>query len=371
MYNVRNLIAATFVLTSLLLEGNCKNSTSKRLRILDTRRYLNLSEQYKFLNDLHDLAPKSFNLEILGDTFIEGKDYKNDIYIAKFGKASAPVVLFECGLHAREWISSAACLYLIQKLTQKFSAKKKKEKKGAVLNYQWHILPMMNPDGYNISHVGERMYRKNGRPVSTMNVSREHMAACRCDEKPNDCRGVDLNRNFPTGWGQGNERFQRESSLPCFEFYKGSHPLSEPETKIIDQHISSQGEQVIGAFSIHSYGREIYHPKNYLSESDEDQVRGEELKHLLDFAAAFNKNPKFGIGSAASLLGSADLEGGLVDDFYYTTKNINISYTIELDPHVESPIGFELPASQIHAVGKYLWNVVRKIAKQFDVLYPK
>ncbi len=44
---------------------------------------------------------------------------------------------------------------------------------------------------------------------------------CRCDENPEDCLGVDLNRNFPSGWGLGSTKFMEDSSLPCMEMYKG------------------------------------------------------------------------------------------------------------------------------------------------------
>ena len=42
---------------------------------------------------------------------------------------------------------------------------------------QWHIAPLLNPDGYQYSRTEDRMWRKNRRKVSG-----------------SACRGVDLNR---------------------------------------------------------------------------------------------------------------------------------------------------------------------------------
>ena len=38
---------------------------------------------------------------------------------------------------------------------------------------------------------------------------------------PGGCLGVDLNRNFPSGWGEGHKTFVVDSSLPWTGVYKG------------------------------------------------------------------------------------------------------------------------------------------------------
>ena len=46
------------------------------------------------------MIKKNNSFKILGDTYIDGKDYKNDIYIAKFGKTSG--ILVSCELNIRD-----------------------------------------------------------------------------------------------------------------------------------------------------------------------------------------------------------------------------------------------------------------------------
>ncbi|XP_023329357.1 zinc carboxypeptidase isoform X2 [Eurytemora carolleeae] len=307
--------------------------SKKKFDILNTGRYLKLSEQYEFLKEISELAEDTVQLEVIGNTYIEGKDYQNDIYLVTIGNNSDYVVFFDCGNHAREWISSAVCLYLIQELASVFE-NADEHSENVMLNYQWQFIPVLNPDGYHLSHVKDRMQRKNGRPVSSMNLTQEQNDACRCDVHPDECSGVDLNRNFPGGFGKGNQRFVRESNLPCFEMYRGAHALSEPETLALDKHISSLDDKVLAAISIHSYGKEIYYPQGWLPDDHKNQIKGENKTLLTDFADAFNEKLKFVVGNAAKLLGEEELEGGGSDDYYYMTKNINLTYTIELDPHM-------------------------------------
>jgi len=350
--------------------------SKERFDILNTSKYLKLEEQFQFLHRLHNLASPVMKLEVLGNTFIEGKEFENDIYLVEFGDKTAPVIFFDCGIHAREWIASATCLFLIQKLASVFHNLKTKKKirkdEEPISKFRWQFIPMLNPDGYNLSHTEDRMYRKNGRPYDKLRFSNSQIEKnCSCEEKPQECRGVDLNRNFPAGWGEGSESFARDSGFPCKEMYRGPHPLSEPETKILDKHITSLGDQIIGAFSFHSYGQEIYHPKGWLSDEDKDQIHGTPRKLLEEFAEFFNKPMKFGIGNVYTLLGTEDLEGGTTDDYYFTNKNINVTYTIELDPHLDDyEVGFELDASRIRPVGIKMWKALKRMAEKFQDMYP-
>ena len=62
---------------------------------------------------------------------------------------------------------------------------------------QWPIIPLANPDGYEYTRTHDRMWRKN-----TVNIP------------GTSCIGVDINRNFPEGYGVG------ASKNPCSEVYQ-------------------------------------------------------------------------------------------------------------------------------------------------------
>ena len=65
------------------------------------------------------------------------------------------------------------------------------------------------------------MHRKNRRPWRTLPKLPEEMEVkCEDDGK---CEGVDLNRNFPSGWGEGYKDFVKDSIKPWTDVYKGVH----------------------------------------------------------------------------------------------------------------------------------------------------
>ena len=55
----------------------------------------------------------------------------------------------DCGIHAREWISPAFCLYAIDRLVER-------EREKLLQNYDFYIIPVANPDGYEYSWTGNR-----------------------------------------------------------------------------------------------------------------------------------------------------------------------------------------------------------------------
>lgn len=58
--------------------------------------------------------------------------------------SSKPAILIDAGIHAREWIAPATALYFINQLVEEESNQK-------MLDVDWYIIPLMNPDGYDYS----------------------------------------------------------------------------------------------------------------------------------------------------------------------------------------------------------------------------
>jgi hypothetical protein len=82
------------------------------------------------------------------------------------------------------------------------------------------IIPMVNPDGtHDFLNLSSRTGRKNGRVTST-----DPLHALR--------QGVDLNRNYPLGWGIHGEK-RTTSGRTTSAYYRGPKPASEPETQAI------------------------------------------------------------------------------------------------------------------------------------------
>ena len=110
--------------------------------------------------------------------FSIGKTYENrDIPGIKIGTGSIPVVI-NGGIHAREWISPITVTYFAD-----FLASTDPRAQDLLSKFTFHLIPVLNPDGYEYTRTNNRMWRKNREP-----------------NPGTDCAGTDINRNFAFKW---------------------------------------------------------------------------------------------------------------------------------------------------------------------------
>jgi len=86
-----------------------------------------------------------------------GKSYENrDIKIIKIGEGVAdktkPIIFIDSGIHAREWIGPAFTTYLVQELIDGYTSGNS-DIKPLVQKFDWYIVPVVNPDGYEYTHT--------------------------------------------------------------------------------------------------------------------------------------------------------------------------------------------------------------------------
>ncbi|MGE0144463.1 MAG: M14 family zinc carboxypeptidase [Planctomycetota bacterium] len=100
-------------------------------------------------------------------------------------------------------------------------------------DYEIWLVPCVNPDGVNHVWAVDDLWRKNRRNNGTN-------------------FGVDLNRNYPTGFGLCGSSTNTGSQT-----YRGPSPASEPETQTMRALIASVRPEIY--IDIHSSGREVLH----------------------------------------------------------------------------------------------------------------
>jgi len=255
---------------------------------------------------------------------IEGRDLRV-IRIKGTNAGTKRTIYLNSGIHAREWIGPATAVYLIQNLAEKYGNDPEVTR---LLNaIEFVITPESNPDGYVYSWNSDRMWRKN-----------------RNQNQGNTCKGVDLNRNFDVYWGTDS------SSNRCAEDYHGTSAASEPETRSIQNLVSSLGNK-IGAIDIHSYGQYIMRPYGWTNALHPDEVILRQLgSSIVNAIRGVN-------GAVYSNIRSAELYpvSGASDD-WFTVKLGLWGFCFELRDN--GRYGFRLPEDQILPTGQEIFAAI-------------
>lgn len=140
--------------------------------------------------------------------------------------AGAPHVMVNANIHGPEWIGSQVARAFLSSLDDDPRGRALVEKAHV------HVLPVLNPDGY-------------ARTEARAGVGR--MRDLRWNEN-----GVDLNRNFPLPYGRTPSSWPGAGSARAGDAtYRGTHALSEPETRALADYLSSVS--LHASASLHSF----------------------------------------------------------------------------------------------------------------------
>nr|XP_039268566.1 carboxypeptidase B-like [Styela clava] len=228
-----------------------------------------------------------------------------------------PAFVINCGIHAREWITPATCLYTANKLMNEYNMNMTIT--HLMNGVDFYLIPSSNPDGYAYTWSNDRMWRKT-RSKSDM-----------CDT----CIGVDPNRNWDFHWGEAGS-----SSDCCSESYKGSVAFSEIETKNQRDFVESI-ENVRAYIDVHSYSQTWMYPYGYTKSPAPDAAILEKIGRDSVSAISSVDSHVFQTGSISDVVYVAS---GSTADFFYS-KGIKCSWGAELRD--TGKYGFILPEDQI------------------------
>lgn len=278
--------------------------------------YHTLQEIYAHLDDLAKKYPQNVEVIIGGKTY-EGRQIKG--VKLSFG-SNKPGIVIEGGIHAREWISPATVLYIIDR----FLNSKDPQVRGLAEANDWYIFPSTNPDGYVYTHTQNRLWRKTRKPYSTF------------------CYGSDPNRNWGYRWNTGGA-----SSNPCAETYAGTAAFSDIETKTLSTYLQSISHKFYAFVSFHSYSQLLLFPY------------GHTTAHLENYDELYAIGKK-SIDALAQKYGTYYRLGNIAETIYVATGSSvdwikgglgkSIAYTYELRDR--GRYGFLLPENQIVPTGE-------------------
>lgn len=267
------------------------------------------------------------------------------------GQSEKPKIWLNGGQHAREWIAPATTMYAAQRLLTDYK-KGDKQVKQMMDKFEFVVAPVVNPDGYEFTFTGNRLWRKNRR------------------DNKDGTMGVDLNRNWQNHWGEGGA-----STNPGSIDYQGPSAASEPEVQGVQKYISGLKNKVSG-IDFHSYGELMLRSKGWTKQTSKDEnmlvkaadnmvnavkkVRGTSYKSEMaaglypttgsmdDWMSENAKNPP-----TEEELGEGHGEGHTKDGIW------GHGWTIELAGSEHGNHGFLLPPSEIIPVSKEMFEGIK------------
>ncbi|KAK2139154.1 hypothetical protein LSH36_1992g00007 [Paralvinella palmiformis] len=242
-------------------------------------------------------------------------------------------IWIDAGIHAREWISHTTALYLAEMLISGYT--QDKFIRHMVDNYDWYILPCLNPDGYNYTWTTDRLWRKT-----------RHL------DTKSGCLGTDLNRNFDFKWG-------------CSSNYRGSRPYSDPESRALVDFIKSsvrKGTWLL-FITLHSKGQLVLSPWGYTSVKPAGYPQLEQVGKALTDAMSVRHNNKYRFGSAARVLYHSS---GTSRDWAHGVAGIPYVYTIELRGKIND--NWLISPSNIIPNGEEMWAGVQAAIRTIERL---
>ncbi|KAB0342745.1 hypothetical protein FD754_019671 [Muntiacus muntjak] len=345
--NVKVHLNASGILFSVLLENvedliqqqTSNDTISPRASNSYYEQYHSLNEIYSWMEVMTERYPDMVEKIHIGSSY-----EKYPLYVLKVSKKeqrAKNAMWIDCGIHAREWISPAFCLWFVGSVTYNYG--KEKMYTNLLKHMDFYIMPVVNVDGYDYTWKKDRMWRKN-----------------RSLHENNACVGTDLNRNFASKhWcGEG------ASSDSCSQVYCGTYPESEPEVKAVADFLRRNIKHVRAYISMHSYSQKIVFPYSYSRSRSKDHEELSLVAREAVYAIGnIDRNIRYTHGSGSE---SLYLAPGGSDDWIYDL-GIKYSFTIELRD--KGRYGFLLPERFIRptcsealvAVAKIASHVVRNV----------
>jgi murein tripeptide amidase MpaA len=282
----------------------------------------------QWLQDLQNTYPNWASRVDIGASYEGRRIYALHVSNAA---ATAPAIFIHCTIHAREWITTTTCAYIIQQLLTKDT--------NFLQYFNWVFIPVLNVDGYTYTHSSSsnRLWRKNRQPNTG-----------------STCVGTDLNRNYGTGWGGPGA-----DTNPCGETYRGTAGFSGTELRVERVYFNTW-DNVAAFVDIHAYGGMWMSPWGYTYSypptTDWNRMNAIMVQSVNAVRSVNGRS--YSYGSVANTIYQAS---GGSNDWSYGEGGVIPSYAIEC-----SGTSFTAPVSQIVPVGSEIYAGIIAMARMIQ-----
>ncbi|XP_037785115.1 carboxypeptidase B-like [Penaeus monodon] len=293
-------------------------------------RYMYYAEIVSYIEELPAKYPDEVQVEEIGRSVEDRPIYQIIITRNDSRSTEKPVIFIEAGIYAREWVSPASALYLVNRLLE--------DSPSLSQEAEWRVVPLLNPDGYVYSWSHDRLWKKNRAPSATP-----------------DCSGVDLNKNFGFYWGEIGSSID-----PCSNMFHGPSPFSEPETRALRDAIYEVQNRTKAYISLHSFGQTFSYPRTI--RDDANRTSAEELERI---AEGMRERIEATSGATYTVIRSPEslIIGGTSEN-WVASQGVPYVYTMELRDKGETV--FHLPEHLIAETGEDVWAAMKYLSGQFE-----
>lgn len=235
-----------------------------------------------------------------------------------------PSIWIDSTIHAREWISTSTNMFITWSLIHEYATDPLVQSFRDT--YDFYILTVVNPDGYDYTWTDDRLWRKSRQPNAG-----------------SACVGADVNRNFDFQWMTVGA-----SDQPCSETYAGPAPYSEPEAQAVADYVLSLNGIWDLFWTLHTYGQLYMSPFGYTVALPPNYDAMERVGLAAVQTIFETHGETYTFGPAGRVL---YLSSGTSRDWAAGVPLIPFVYTLEL----RDLNSFVLPPSEIVPTGEEIW----------------
>ncbi|KAI0142975.1 hypothetical protein GGR57DRAFT_372720 [Xylariaceae sp. FL1272] len=291
----------------------------------------------QYWSELQATFSNNSELISIGESF-EGRPIQGIHLWGSGGKGSKPAIFFNGNVHAREWITSMVVEYILYQLVIGYPGDPLVQ--NVLDNYDFYVLPIVNPDGFVYTQTTDRLWRKNRQVRSNATAI-----------------GTDINRNWLVGWGGAGS-----SPEPNSETFSGFAPHDTPETAALANYTLSLRD--LNGIKLyidwHSYSQVILLSYGYTcTEFPSNLAEQMALAEGIAEAIAKPYNTTFDYGPGCLVLYQSSGNGR---DYLTDVGGAQFGWGIELR---DTQYGFVLPSDQILPSGIEVWEGLKYAWAQF------
>lgn len=300
----------------------------------DLAKYHGYDDTRTWMASLVEQHPHICELVSVGTSY-EGREIQGIKITGNKTNTSKRAFWMDGGIHAREWVTVSTVTYMLANTLKDYG--NDDFITNWVDSYNVYYVPILNPDGYEYTRNGDRMWRKTMKPNPGQS---------------SDCAGTDPNRNWDWHWNEAGS-----SSNPCSESYSGARAGDQPEVKAVMDYLRSK-DDFLGYINFHSYSQLWMTPWGYTYSKSKDydvqHAAGEAAVQALEAV----HGTRFQNGAIAEIIYQAS---GSSADYAYGACNILFAGGVELRD--TGSHGFILPESEIIPSGEETYAAIKAWAK--------